>query len=180
MKIGGVKVTPPSEHLLVLERDEPLVFRAKAVDNMDEFFAQVPEPKAPTHLTKEGWTENLKDPSYRQRLESYNAMKLAYMVLMTLEPSEIEWETVDIDNPKTWTNYGKDLENAGLTRVEIQHVVQLVLQANCLDEEKLDKARKDFLRTQALRADASSSRNSVPVSMQSGAPVSDSESGPQE
>ena len=46
MKIGGVQVTGPSEEVLVLPREpEPIVFRAVAVPDMEEFHKLCPEPK---------------------------------------------------------------------------------------------------------------------------------------
>jgi methionine-S-sulfoxide reductase len=67
MKIGGVKVTGPAEQLLVIPRDEgPLVFRARALPDMNEFEALCPVPQPPGSLTKDGWVPNPNDPTYKQ------------------------------------------------------------------------------------------------------------------
>jgi len=70
-------------------------------------------------------------------------------VIRSLEPSEIEWDTVKPDDPRTWANWDKDLINGGLTQIETNRVLGLVLEANALDEAKLAKAREVFLAGQA-------------------------------
>lgn len=50
---------------------------------------------------------------------AHGRRRVAYMVVKSLEPSEIEWDTLDPDNPKTWTNYAEDLRNAGLSEEEV-------------------------------------------------------------
>jgi hypothetical protein len=102
------------------------------------------------------------------------------MVVKSLEPSEIEWDTVDPDNPKTWTNYAEDLRGAGFSQVEVNRIVGLVWEANCLDEAKLEEARQVFLRGQQPVSDASSGPSTEPESTPSGVPASDSASDPQE
>ena len=62
--------------------------------------------------------------------------------------SEIEWDTVNEDDPRTWPNWEDDLKSGGLTQVECNRVLALVLEANALDEAKLQKAREVFLAGQ--------------------------------
>lgn len=146
MKIGGRVVEGPHEEILILPRgDEPLVIRAKAILDWDEFEKICPEPKAPGKLTKDGWAPNKDDASYRQMMVSYADRRVAYLVIRTLEPSNIEWDTVRLDDPRTWTNYTNDFRAAGLSTVEINRIVQCVMAANALDEAKLEEARKFFL-----------------------------------
>ena len=64
----------------------------------------------------------------------------------TLKPSEIEWDTVDPSNPATWTNWEKELLDSNLSQVEVNRVLGLCLEANALDDSKLQKAREVFLR----------------------------------
>lgn len=150
MRVGGVTVTAPVEELLVIPRGESsLVFRARAVESMDEFDAMSPKPQPPGKLTKDGWVPEPEHPDYRTILEHYAVRRLAYIVVRSLEPSNIEWDTVDINNPKTWANWDTDLRNAKMTEVEIDKVLQLVIEANSLSEEKLKRAREDFQRGQA-------------------------------
>ena len=93
-----------------------------------------------------------KDATYRQVLASWSQQRLGYMVLKSLEPSQIEWDTVKEDDPQTWKNWSADLRNGGLSDMECHRVMNLVLEANCLDEAKLKKAREVFLAGQEPKA----------------------------
>jgi len=159
MRIGGVKIEGPAEEILVLPRGEQvLVIRACAV-NLDEFETLCPEPKPPGKLTKDGWIPDTENESYKQVVTAHNEKRIAYLVVKSLEPSQVEWDTVEPENPKTWTNYVQDFKAAGLTTIEINRVVQCVMRANSLDEDKLEQARKVFLLGQAQAQKESSGQN---------------------
>lgn len=148
MKIGGIDPkTLPTKVPLVLPRgNKQLVFWAQGLQNRDEFDALVPVPKPPGKHTKEGWTPDYMEPGYQASIAAYNKRWLGYLVVKSLEPSEIEWDTVKLDVPGTWTDWEKDLkEGAGLSAVECNLVWGLVAEANSLDESKLAKAREAFL-----------------------------------
>jgi len=148
MKIGGVDPrTLPAEEVLVLPRgDQRIIFRARGLEDMEEFKKLCPEPKAPGKLTKDGWVPDVKDEGYQSVMAEHQKRRLAYIAVRSLEPSEIEWDTVQMDNPATWGNWENDLRAAGLSQIEINRVLALVLEANCLDEAKLKKAREVFLQ----------------------------------
>lgn len=148
MKIGGVDPsTMPNEEILVIPRGESnIVFRAKGLPDMDEFNAQVAEPKMPTRLEKGGYVPDPMDAGYQSVLAEYNKRRWAYLVIKTLAPSEIEWDTVNMDSPGTWANWEADMKTAGLTQVECNLIFKLVLEANSLDSAKLEKARALFLQ----------------------------------
>lgn len=176
MKIGGKEVSGPSEEVLVLPRiDGDIVLKARAVLDMDEFNNMCPMPKAPGMLTKDGFSPNTNAPAYKQQVADHANKRFAFIVLKSLEPSEIEWDTVDADKPSTWTNWEKDLAAAGFNGVEVQRITVLVMQANSLDEGKLKAARDSFLLGQALQQAAHSGQDIEPESTQSGQPASDSE-----
>jgi hypothetical protein len=113
---------------------------------MDEFNTFCPEPKAPGKLTKDGWVPDTKDEGYQSVMAEYQKRRVAYIAVRSLEPSQIEWDTVQADNPSTWCNWENDLRAGGLSQIEINRVLALVLEANCLDEAKLKKAREVFLQ----------------------------------
>ena len=146
MKIGGVVVTP-CEELLVLPRPEGAIpFRAKAVSINDEFDAKVPMPTPPKMQVKGGkFKEDYGDKNYLQAVDLRNSQRFAFMCIKSLEPSEIEWSTVDLNKPATWGNWTKDLMEAGISEVEIGRIINLVMVANSLDEKKIEEARKLFL-----------------------------------
>jgi len=175
MRINGIEVNGPNEEILVLPRkDQNIVFRATALKSFDEFDALVPLPKAPGYRTKDGFKENENDPTYRQAKEQYDQKRFAYLVVVSLEPSEIEWSEVDINNPRTWMKWQDEFKEAGFSEFELGRIQQLVLQANALDETKLEEARKSFLlgEEQALQENTYS-QSSEQESTPSGAPAND-------
>jgi hypothetical protein len=93
------------------------------------------------------------------------------MVIRSLAPSEIEWDTANVNDPRTWANWEDDLKSGGLTQVECNRVLALVLEANALDEAKLQKAREVFLRGQEPMPDVFSSPRSEQPSTPSGEPA---------
>ncbi len=176
MKINGQEIRGICIETLVLPRGEnTFVIKAQAIPDFDEFDNLCPEPKAPGRLTKDGWEPDLKDENYRSVLDIYHENRVAYLVVRSLEINDMEWDTVDINNPKTWANYTKDFKKAGLSAIEINRVVQIVMQANALDEEKLEKARANFLLGQQMAAEELSGQNTEPEISPSGKHVVDSE-----
>jgi len=165
MRIGGVEVNGPNEVLLVLPREEgDIIIKARAVLDMDVFEEICPEPKPPALRTKDGVEPNIKDPGFKQQMANYNEKRLAFIVVKSLEPSEIEWDTVDPDNPESLENWQEDFRNAGLATVEINRIIQIVMEANALDESKLEAARQVFLRGQRQAAEKSSGQATEPAS----------------
>jgi hypothetical protein len=172
MKIGGIDPTTlPSEVFLVLPRgDQEIVFRAQPVKDMDAFEALCPRPTPPGKMTREGWVPLDNDPTYQTVLAAWANQRLGYMVLKSLEPSQVEWDTLNEGDPSTWRNWSKDLLAGGLSDMECHRVMNLVLEANCLDEVKLKKAREVFLAGQAPKAE-SSGLPTAQASTPSGAPA---------
>jgi hypothetical protein len=173
MKIGGIDPkTLSNEAVLVLPRgDDKIVFRAVGLKDMDEFTALCPLPKPPGKLTKDGWVAKDDDPTYQQLMLQWGKRRLGYMVSRSLAPSEIEWDTLKLDDSRTWPNWDDDLKNGGLTQIEVNRVLGLVLEANALDEAKLAKAREVFLVGQAPMPAEFSGPATAPASMPSGEPA---------
>ena len=148
MKIAGIdpKLLPSMEVLVLPRGDQRLVFRARGVSDTTEFKKLCPEPKIPVRLTATGPEQNLNHPDYKSEMQEYGKRYIAWLVLKSLEPSEIEWDTVKIDVPGTWVNWEEDMRQGGLSQHECNLVVALVSQANSLDEAKLKAARDVFLR----------------------------------
>ena len=148
MKIGGIDPkTLPTEEVLVLPRgDKAIIFRARGVDDLAEFEKLCPEPTPPGKLTKDGYVPDTTDPGYQSVRAEYQKRRTAYIVVHSLLPSQIEWDTVQLENPSTWANWEADLKAGGLSQMACNRVLELVLEANCLDEAKLKKAREVFLQ----------------------------------
>lgn len=149
MKIGGVKVSPNVEYLVLPRPDGDLVFIARSVSVNEEFEKIVPEPTPPGVRTKDGFQRDYKDKSYHQQIEAREEKRMAFMVLKSIEGSDIEWDKVDMDKPETWVGWDKEMHEAGLSEYETNRIVNTVMAANSLDEEKIKAARASFLRGQA-------------------------------
>lgn len=173
MKIGGVDPkTLSNEVLLVLPRGETdLVFRARGLRDMDTFGAQCPQPKPPGKLTRDGFVPMPDDPTYQNVLGEWVKKRLGYIIFHSLKPSDIEWDTVKENDPRTWGNWEKDLREGGLSEIECSRVLAAVMEANALDEEKLKQARAVFLLGQAQASQASFGPATEQVSSSSGEPV---------
>lgn len=151
MKIGGIDPSSlPNEEILVLPRGEQnIVFRAQGVPDLDAFHAMVPEPIVPVKLTAKGVEPDVTEPGYQNVRAEYLKRRMAYLVVASLK--DVEWDTVNLDDPGSWANWEKDLKAAGLSQFEQNLVFQLVLCANSLDDAKLAKARDVFLRGPAQK-----------------------------
>jgi len=164
MKIGGREIKGKNRVTVVFPREggEDIAFIAEAVSDFSRIneFINMPEPPV---IQKPGGVveKNFNDSGYKAQIDSYNITRMAWIVLESLKPSKIEWDTVDMDNPSTWTNYTKDLEQAGFSDIEINLIGNAVLEANALDEEKLEAARKVFLHGQ-VEAEKSTSGQRTP------------------
>ena len=182
MKIRGREILGVNKVTLVLPRedDEDIVLIAKAISDLDAIdeFLQTPKPPAALGPGNET-TFNHKDPGYQAQMVMYNTKRMAWVVLESLRENGIEWDTVDIRDPSTWTNYVDELKASGFSVIEINHIGNAVAEANALDEEKLNAAREVFLRGQAAAKDTSGPSTPAPSSP-SGKPANDSESDPQE
>lgn len=175
LKIGGIEVNGPAEEILVLPRlDHEIVFRARAVSDLSHFEALCPMPKMPKKIVKGGAVD---DPNegYVSQVAKRDRIRFAYICIKSLEPSEVEWQTVDLDDPSTWEGWSQELTDAGFSSVEVQRIVVCVMQANSLDEAKLKAAREAFLRGPEEAQPKSSGQSTEPKSTPSGVPASDSE-----
>lgn len=170
MKIGGIDPKSMSpDYTLVLPRGEGMiVFKARGLADMDEFNKFVPEPVPPKKRTKDGIIDDVNATNYKTDMEHYGKRRLAYMVVKSLEPSEIEWEKIDLNNPGTWHNWEHDLKAAGFSNIECSRIVGLVLEANCLDENKLKQAREVFLRGPQPESAESNGQSTAPANTPSG------------
>ena len=53
-------------------------------------------------------------------------------------------------NPTTYNNYKKEMEEANFSQAEIVRIINGVLSANGLDEERVEEAKKRFLALQQV------------------------------
>lgn len=178
MKIGGKKISGPNVTTVVFPRgdndDNAIVFKVQAVLDLDDFEALCPLPEPPTIVKKDGSkSKDVNDPKYLAKMSKHNTLRFTYTILKSLEATPgLEWETVNMSDPETWQNYENDLKNAGISQSERNHLLMAVLDTNSISEDRLKEARDHFLRSQAKRAEESSSQKDEPSITESGEPAS--------
>ena len=149
MKMMGKKLDRPNREIIAIPRadGEDVVFIAQAILSYEEFDALVPAPKPGIKVLKGGKrVEDFDSPTFKADVKAYSTKRYYWMVLKSLkETPGLEWETVDYADPSTWANYEKELRDSGFSDVECQRILKGVSDANCLNEEKVDEARKRFL-----------------------------------
>ncbi len=151
MKIGGQVVEARAEEILVLPRgDKKIVFKAKPVVDFKPFNDLVPEPVRQVVLMGDGSTKpDPEDRSYQASVARRDQLRMDWLVITSLQPSEIEWVTVVEDQPSTWTNWESDLrDHGGFLNREINLIGEFVLRTNALDDKAIEAARSAFLAGQ--------------------------------
>ena len=150
MRIAGKEITQATEDVLVFPRgtSDPIVFKSKSIETFEPFTVMCPSPKVPKVLTPKGEKDDYEDVGYQQQMEAYAIKRLGWTVIKTLEPSEIEWDILDIEKPETYGKWEEEFREAGFTVGEINRILSFVVETNSLSEAKLKQARADFLRTQ--------------------------------
>ncbi len=186
MKIKGQKLdSSPNREFIVIPRGddrEDIVLWAEAVLDMSGFEKLCPAPLPPAKIVKGGRTEyNVEAPNYLSQLNTWSDKRVAYWVIKSLDvpENEMEWETVDIQNHKTWLKWREELTTSGFSTTEINRIENMVYSANCLNEAKLEAARSNFLRGRALALESISGHLIAPVSTSTTTPASGGESAPQ-
>ena len=176
MKIKGREIKGKNRKTLVLPREDgdDIIFVAEAVTDLAAINDILTIPEPPVVQRAGGVIDkNVKDPGYIQQVIEYNAKRMVWVILHSLAPSEIEWEIVDIEDPKTYLKFEEELREAGFSPIEVSKIQDIVLEANALDDEKLEAARQVFLRGQAAARKNTSGPSTPPQSSQSGEPASD-------
>ncbi len=148
MKLAGQNLGP-NEVDVILPRgeDNQIVFKCRAVLDFKEFDSLCPAPKPPVMRTPGKDPEpDLKNKSFVKQMAEYGERRMNWIFLKAVEATDgLVWDTVDMEDPKTWGNYVKEMETVGLSQIEQSRILGGVLEANCLDDRKIEEARKRFL-----------------------------------
>jgi len=165
MKYKGKKIEGRNVTTLVIPRpDGDIAFIMEAVEDFKEFDKLVAAPLPPEILRPGGVRElNLKDTKYQERLVEYAEKRSHFMTIHALKATkDLEWETVNDDDPETWVNWTTELRDSGFNDIELGLIVRYVAQANSLDESMLDDARSAFLQDQARQKESTSPTDEQP------------------
>lgn len=153
MKLKGMKKAPLNVEVVVLPRSEgtELVFKFRAVLNIDEYEKQYPKPNAP-YLRRPGQqnaTPDFDNPKYREQLTEWSKQQTLWLFLQSIKETEdLEWETVELNNPETWKNIEKELEDFGINSYEHAHLINAMLKVNALSDDHIREARERFFERQ--------------------------------
>ena len=173
MKLNGrIATVNVVTEVFFRENEEPLVFKARAVMDNDDFATYVPMPTPPL-LRRPGdevGTPDFTDQKYVKAMQKRVTLQTYWLILKSLEATpNLVWETVKIEDPETWENIDEELKEFGLSNVEKTKLIQAVMRANSLDEKFIEAAKLRFTRSlEAAKIQAMSSQQDVPSSTKSG------------
>lgn len=149
MKYKNQSLKGPRVELLVIPRNGvDMAFQAKAIFDYTDFEKLCPAPVPPKKILpgQEVATDDVKDPTYKAAILVWQIDRFNWMTLQSLSVTEdLEWETVVENDKTTWTNWRKELQDAGFNNIEIAKIQNLATSANSADDEKLEEARARFL-----------------------------------
>jgi len=147
MKMNGKTFAAPTGTVVIPRDTGNVVFQVQGVTSFDEFESLVKEPVAPT-IRARGKPDivDKTDPAYVEAVADYGKMRIAYIVIRSLEPTPgLEWESLSIEDPSTWQTWDKELAKAGFTPFEIQYLIGEIMAVNGLGEDRYKDAKASFL-----------------------------------
>jgi len=147
MKIAGEQLGKIQKTLVLPLGDGDLVIKARPVLDYDECDTLNPRPE-PKKMLKPGgvYVPDLKDKAYQEALDDWTQKRVAWTVIKSItQASEIEWDTVDFQNVETWSNWKSDFITAGLPENGCTRILNLVMEANMLNDEAIEDATASFL-----------------------------------
>jgi hypothetical protein len=150
MKISGATIPKPQVEVVVFTRGEQrIVFKAAPVTDFTDFEKLCPMPAPPIMLKKGGIkVQDVEDKDYKAAVERWATLRTDWMMLKSLQATDnLQWDTVDMSNCDTWSNYRTELETC-LSQIEMGAIVRIVVDACGLNQKKIDDATKDFLAGQ--------------------------------
>jgi hypothetical protein len=180
MKYNGRKLEAPALVTLVFPRgnDEALVFRLAAVLDYKEFEAVCPQPKPPEKILRGGARQpDFSSPDFIRDMDTWAGRKTKWMLLKSLQATpELQWEKIDMADPGSWDKLEEELKESGFSEAEQVRLLNAAMEANSLDERKLEEAREGFFsgRIKVMGANASSSLKDDQKNTSPGEPVNGS------
>lgn len=148
MRIGGREIKGSNIETIVIPRgDDQIILKAQAVLDDSVVDALCPRPKPRVSIGKGGKrVERVEEQSYQDALNEWGERRVAWLIIKSLEATEdLEWDTVNPDDPSTWLNYKKELLDSGFSDAERARIIEGVMAANGLSESKVEEARQRFL-----------------------------------
>ncbi len=153
MLYKGQKRSGPRVETVVFPRQggNDFIINAACVRDYTKFDGLCPAPKPPEGIQPGSMSPVplFDDPAFKEAQRKWAGQRMTWMILESLKATpEIQWESVNPDDPATWENYDEELKEAGFSDFEIMRIVNLVLSACGLDQAKIDEATTRFLAGQ--------------------------------
>jgi hypothetical protein len=152
MKIGGRAIDcGPKTIEIFIPRGEfgDIQFKFIGVIDDDEFDKLYPIPEPPRSMkVGVGTVMNVEDPTYKAQLANRGAARQDWFFLKSIAPSNIEWDTVKLEDFSTWGNWREDLKKAGFSVSEISTLYNAFAEANVITDSMIKEARQRFLAFQ--------------------------------
>jgi len=154
MKLNGAQVDARYIETVVIPRgDAQYIFKARPLTAEDDLFFEkaCPAPEPPMFQVPGKAVEaDLTNAAYLLEKKDWTNARTEYLFFRSLQATEdLEWETVLEADPSTWGNIEAELLAAGFLQPEVIRIFNIVVEANGLDQSKIEKATKSFLATQA-------------------------------
>lgn len=130
------------------EQSGDLVFIVAAVLDWEPLDKILPEPEPPTRRKPGDLVGEpvFDDPDYLQARNRYGVARQNWLILESLKATkDLEWSTVNENQPDTWGNFRHELREFGLSPVEMGYILNAVFRVNALSDSALIAARERFL-----------------------------------
>lgn len=147
MKINGQALPSikPIEIVIPRGTEPPIVLVAGCVRDFKARDQFLQEPK-PVPYVKNGVSGvDTSSSDYLAKLTKYNDQCWNWLLIESLKSTPgVSWSTYKPENPETW-NFAAEMEAGGFNGPETNKIIQTIMEANSLNEEKFEEARKSFL-----------------------------------
>lgn len=147
MKIDGQVIGPSIHTIPIIREGRTIIIQAKAVLSYADFHKLCPPPVPPMKMIRGGKkVPDVEDKEYLNQVHNYSRNKTNYMfVTSLLATPKLEFEKVKLIDCSTWHLLDEELQDAGFSEMEITAIINGVLDANGLNEQKIEAARESFL-----------------------------------
>lgn len=187
MKMPGLEAPEPSQRIVAFKRPggKWISFTVRGVDRFDDFQKMCPLKKPSWSMDASGRkTYNTNSPEYQKYLAAQNKKFDDWLLIESItEPSSIEWDTVDRNDPETFGNWETELIEKGISAGERRRITLAVEEVNNITDQSVQETMADFLSTahaEAVKLKEELSLLIAQANTQSSELASDSESSPPE
>lgn len=152
MLINGERVNEPFRRELRYPRlNGDIVLQATSISCSKDFEDLYPAPEPPSEKDVRGNVVKVlhDDPEYHKKINERTICKFDYQVIRSLE--NVKWETVDLQDPKTWKNWRMEAVESGLSDLEVLDIINKVIETLQPSTELVERMKKDFLATQGQK-----------------------------